>query len=165
MRPSTLPAVRHAHFATFARLHRAGPDDLAELRAFSAGFDRDPLSLDWPATLTDTSWAVYLACEGGVLSGAVAGYCDPARVTADLCWVGVAPSARRRGIGRLLLEHLADAMRERGVADIAAGTDDPALTALMLAAGARLRGTRMHLPVLRQNDPAVAASERARSHG
>lgn len=157
--------VCHPHYTTFARLHRAGPGEAADLRKFAAGFDHDPLGADWASALNDESYVVFLALEGATIAGAIAGYCDPARVTAELGWIGVAPSARRRGIGRLLLEHLSDALRARGAVDIELHEDDPAVSALLLACGGHLRGARAHLPLLRRQDNTGVVARRTTSHG
>jgi L-amino acid N-acyltransferase YncA len=61
------------------------------------------------------------------------------RHTAE-CSIYLAPEARRRGIGRALLERLLDEGRRLGVREviaIVAVTDDPASVALPLACGFR----------------------------
>jgi ribosomal protein S18 acetylase RimI-like enzyme len=136
----------HAHYSTFARIHRAGRSELAELRSLAASLGQPEHSFDWSAALVGTH-VVFLAFEGGVLAGAIAGWCDPARVEAELDWIGVVPSARRRGIGRLLVEHLADALRARGAATLAFRQDEPSVGALLLACGATWRNAGFVLPL------------------
>lgn len=143
-----MPSVQcYAHYSTFARIHAAGPGELAELRSFAATLGRSELDFDWNAALGDSACDVFIAFEGGLLAGAIAVWCDPARITAELEWIGVAPSARRRGIGRLLIEYAADTARERRAAVMVAGDTEPSVGALLVACGARWHGTRYTLPL------------------
>lgn len=132
-----ISAVCHAHYSTFARIHHASRAELPEIRSFAAGLGQPAFKFDWAAALSDPHVEVILAFEGSILTGVIAAAVEPSRATARLLWIGVSPSARRRGIGRLLLDCYADAARARGAGWISASDAEPSVAALLLAMGGR----------------------------
>jgi ribosomal protein S18 acetylase RimI-like enzyme len=98
--------VSMTHLATFARLHEGRPTDahalwgLSERLPGGVGGER-PI---WQALLLAEDAHVFVATECQLTVGAVVVWHHKGADHARLAWIGVEASARRRGIGRLLLE-------------------------------------------------------------
>ena len=118
-----------AHFATFARLHDARPTDVPALRALSDGLPagRGGERPVWPLLVEAQGAHILVATECQVPVGAVVVWHRKDAAEARLAWLGVAPSARGRGVGSLLLQtaiataatHRADTMTIRLPAEAA----------------------------------------------
>lgn len=141
-----MSAVCRAHYSTFARIHHASRSEVPDIRRFAASLGQPEVTFDWPAACSDPDVEVILAFEGSILTGVVVAAINPAQRTAQLLWIGVSPSARRRGIGRLLLDCCADAARARGAECISAAAAEPSVAALMLAMGGHWRGGDLVIP-------------------
>jgi GNAT superfamily N-acetyltransferase len=143
-----MSAVCRAHYSTFARIHHASRSEVPDIRRFAASLGQPEVKFDWPAACSDPDVEVILAFEGSILTGVVVAAVNAAQRTAQLLWIGVSPSARRRGIGRLLLDCCADAARARGAECISAATaaTEPSVAALMLAMGGHWRGGDLVIP-------------------
>lgn len=147
-------AACHAHYSTFARIHHATRSEVPEIRNFAASLGQPASGFDWAAAFSDSDVEVILAFEGSILTGVAAAAIEPPRTTAQLLWIGVSPSARRRGIGRLLLDCCADAARARGADLLSVSDTEPSVAALLLAEGGRRRGRSLVIPT----NPGSAAS-------
>lgn len=108
-------------------LHRLGPDDAALLDDVAEGvFDHpvDPVFLD--AYLNDPAHILVVARDGGRVVGQCAGVLhrhpdQPPELYVDE--VGVAGSHLRRGIGRAMMDRLAEEGRAAGCKDAWLGTE------------------------------------------
>jgi GNAT superfamily N-acetyltransferase len=105
------------HFETFARLHRASPADLPRLKHFaeklSAGRGNAPR---WARLIDAGDAHVLIATECDVIVGVGVLRHAPSGAVGSLAWLCVAPDARGRGVGTLLLETLIDRARLEGAA-------------------------------------------------
>jgi len=100
-------------------LRPASEDDVAEVAAMERRCFADP----WPAaaftSLPENPSVFFVVARSGVdgqLSGYVVGW--HVMDEAELANLAVAPAARRRGVGRLLLDRMLDDARERGTARV-----------------------------------------------
>lgn len=140
------PSLR-PHLETFARLRPARRDDLTALenleRGASAG-DR----LDWSALVADGSIAIIAAHEGESLVGAAVIRHRRNSATATIAWLLVCPSARRRGVGTLLLDAAVSSAKDGGAAVLVAevGSDNGLFRNLLLSSGFQ-RGPRQTEPL------------------
>lgn len=107
----TRPA-HFVHLATFARLRRATIDDVAALRDLGRAAGAE--DLDWERVLAGGGRDVVVAFECDALIGAVVTE-RTGTLVGQICWIGVARSARRNGVGRLLVETAAENMLIAGV--------------------------------------------------
>ncbi len=121
------------HLNTFARLHIAGPSDAITLRELAASVHSDGRTedRDWQSDLTNRDSHTILAMECQVAVGAAKIVHPAGSAIATLVWLGVAHSARRRGVGRLLIESALEHARGQGAAVVRLGSlalSPPALT-------------------------------------
>ena len=106
--------------------------------------------------LADARALVLLALEWGPPSGVAVLTHRPALdsdallASLDLLWV--APDARRRGVGRLLLKTVAQAARQAGAVELLTSADDPATHAFALASGFTARGAALARPLRKRGD-------------
>jgi GNAT superfamily N-acetyltransferase len=105
------PKAYFAHLQTFARLRHAARDDLPALLDLGRAAGED--DFDWELTLAESGYDVVLAFECDVLIGAIVTERTGALVS-HIVWIGVARSARRNGVGRLLVETAAANALETG---------------------------------------------------
>ena len=124
------------HLQTFSRLHVAGPNDATTLRELETSLrgEAGASNRDWPLGAANRDSHIVLAMECQIAVGA-AEVIHPARSPiATLVWLGVAHSARRRGIGRLLIESGIEHARGEGAAVLrlrAMAVSGPALNLLV----------------------------------
>lgn len=144
--------VSMTHLPTFARLHEARPSDVHALWGLS---ERLPGGLGgehpiWQTLLQADDAHVFVATECQLVVGAIVVWHHKGADVARLTWLGVETSARRRGIGRLLLE---TSIARVGVAGALAATAQvPAeaaeLQALLVSIGfASVKGGEFRLQV------------------
>lgn len=103
-----------AHLSTFARLHRAGPDDLPQLQAMGERLAGKVAVPDWAATLDEEGSYILVATECGQVVGAGVLRHGYSAAAAQLAWLFVNAAARGRGIGQLLVETLIGRARSEG---------------------------------------------------
>jgi GNAT superfamily N-acetyltransferase len=104
---------------------------------------------------------MFVADDGGRLVGIAGGYVDPEEPDVPhLISMWVAPDARRRGVGRELVEAVADWARERGFGAIRLfiTTGNETAAALYTRCGFKLTGRTIPLP----RDPSVLEIEMRR---
>lgn len=125
------------HLETFARLRPAGADDNADLWRLERTLVGTAGAFDWEQARQRAEVTIVVAREGDSLVGAMAVSHAPDAATASLLRLAVFPSARSRGVGRLLLDAAISAAIEADaallVADIPA--DDARLARLLLILG------------------------------
>jgi GNAT superfamily N-acetyltransferase len=94
------------HLQTFARLHDARPTDAPALRMLAESLPAGPGGERpvWPLLIEAGGAHILVATECQLPVGAAVIWHRKDAAGARLSWLGVAPSARGRGIGRLLLE-------------------------------------------------------------
>ena len=111
------------HLQTFARLHVAERGDASALGALEASLhdEAGAADRDWRAELNSREAQIVLALECQAPVGAVEIRHTPDAAIASLIWLGVAHSARGRGVGRLLLEAAIDHARGEGAAVLRLG--------------------------------------------
>jgi GNAT superfamily N-acetyltransferase len=101
--------ARLTHFETFARIRDAHGADSSALWRLS---EKLPGGLGgerpiWQSLLQAGDAHVLVAMEGQQLVGATVVWHQKGAAKARLAWLGVCASARRRGVGRLLVESAA----------------------------------------------------------
>lgn len=111
-----------AHFETFARLHRAHNSDLSQIVKFCARLspDADPGEAWWRGKLGQDDAYVLIATECQLIVGIAAIEHAPSAPEARVVFLCVAPDARGRGVGQLLLSTLVGRARSEGAAQIRA---------------------------------------------
>jgi GNAT superfamily N-acetyltransferase len=126
-----------AHLSTFARLHRAGPDDLPRLKAMGERLAGKVALPDWTGVLADERSYVLVATECGQMVGAGVLRHDYSAAEAQLLWLFVNADARGRGIGQLLVETLIGRARSEGgaVLEVAVPAEAAGLAAFCLRSG------------------------------
>lgn len=123
-----MSAVPLAHFDTFARLRYADAADANVLAAFARSI-RTRKRLDhaaWRRLLLSEDSVVVLASECDILVGAAILRHPTGAKGARLAWIGVAPDARRRGVGRLLLVTVTEEAQAAGAVELRALVPDEA---------------------------------------
>jgi GNAT superfamily N-acetyltransferase len=125
------------------------PDSFGETFAAAAAQPLDHWEALTRSVTGPSSQVMLLACQDEDVVGSVYGLLD--RAQADAGRVGgmwVAPTCRRRGVGRALLEGVVDWARERGLERLGlwAPAHSPAAIALYTHAGFRETGERRPLP-------------------
>ena len=122
---------------TFA-LRRAGADDLDAIMAIeSTTFENDAWSRDMMAAELTSQHTYYLVAERAGVE-AYAGLFAPQRsLQADIQTIAVGKSARRQGLGRVLMQSLIGEARERGATEVFLDVraDNPGATALYESLG------------------------------
>lgn len=93
------------HLQTYARLRHARHDDAAAVASLSAALSPQPDRLveRLPDLLARRTGCLTIAVEGDVVVGAAVLEHEGGGAVATLTWLGVARSARGRGVGQLLL--------------------------------------------------------------
>lgn len=129
-------ALALQHLETFARVRNAGAADLPHLIRLETAI-AGAQSADWAALMANRCVDVIVAVECDVLVGAVAGRHEAMSSIAELSWLGVDRSARRRGVGRLLLEQYVSVVRSQGAAALRTTTREPAVHGLLADIGFR----------------------------
>jgi ribosomal protein S18 acetylase RimI-like enzyme len=115
------------------RIHRVGPEDASLVHRAAALFDEAPRDEAIARFLGSDDHHLLLALEGaepvGFVSGVELTHPDKG-VEMFLYELAVAEDARRRGIGRALVEALAELARERGCRGMWVLTDEDNVAAV-----------------------------------
>lgn len=127
------------HYATFARLHYATNEDLGALCVLSdslpgAQGSQRPV---WTNLIHAKGAHVLVATECQLIVGAIVASLDNRNQVAFLSWLGVTPTARGRGVGRLMIATILDRMAVQGAREISVALpdDDHGLKPLLLDQG------------------------------
>ncbi|HQZ13839.1 MAG TPA: GNAT family N-acetyltransferase [Devosia sp.] len=102
----------YAHLQTFARLREATSAELPAL--LDLGRAAGAEEFDWERALAESGRDIVLAYESDALIGAIVTERSGSLVS-HVGWIGVARSARRNGVGRLLIETAAENALTSGI--------------------------------------------------
>jgi len=150
--------IRPAEWESFRDTRLRALADSPSAFGSSLARERDRQEAEWRTRLGRPDGAIFAAREGSAWFGLAGSYLD--EEDPSVAWVvsmWVAPEARRRGVGRQLVESCVDWARERGATEVRLWVtrgNDPART-LYEAAGFEPTGATQPLP----SDPSLEEDE------